>query len=248
MATARRTNPALRALAVALTFLAGPLLPRPYRRFWPWPELQESGALQLFHAYLHAVASVVVWMTGLVAFVKAFGDRYTEALMDPQHGTGDPSYLTWYGLIGFFAFLVSPGGILKGLYMADSVVRAVGGAMHRTVPGTLFLALPLGLVGVLARRAREQAMTARYGPPGAPDRLEVRGESLFVWTTRPRDEWHNLLAFSHGGRLYRLVWRGEVSGGARRAFEHRFEPWPGAMPVRRVVLLDPAPGASTPAR
>lgn len=224
----------------ALTFLVGPLLPRALRRFWPWPEVLNGPWLQTLNAYLHALAGLVLWMLGLAATVKEFGDRYTEALMDPNGGTGDAAFLTWYGLIGFFAWMVSPLGLLSGLYLVDSVVRAVGGAMHRSVPGSLFVALPAALVGWGMRRFREAQTTRLYGPADGPDRIELRGATLFVRTTRARPEWHDLLTFSFEGRHYRLVWRGEVPDGARRCHEHRLEAWPDGLPIRRIVLLEGA--------
>lgn len=227
------------ALVYALTFLIGPLLPQAQRRLWPWPEVLAGPWLQTLHAYLHAVNALVLYMLGLVLTVKEFGDRFTEALMDPKSGTGDPALLTWYGMIGFFAWIVSPLGLLAGLYLGDSVVRAVGGAMHRSVPGSLFVALPLLALAPLRRAAREAALTKRYGPAGAPDRLEVQGQTLFLRTSREREEWHPLLTFSFGGKLYRMAWRGEVREGSRFCIEHRLEPWPDGSPVKRVVLLDP---------
>lgn len=227
------------ALVYALTFLVGPLLPQALRRHWPWPDVLGGPWLQTLHAYLHAVAALVLYMTGLTLTVKEFGERFTEALMDPQHGTGDPSLLTWYGLIGFFAWLVSPLGLLAGLYLVDSVARAVNGAMHRTVPGTLFIALPLLALTPLRRAAEEARLVKRYGRPDLPDRLHARGENLFLRTSRCREEWHPLLTYSFGGKLYRLAWSGEVPEGERFCFEYRLEPWPDGSPVKRVVLLDP---------
>jgi len=221
------------------TFLLGPLLPRPLRILWPFPERLEAPGLQVGHASLHALSSVVVWMACLVRYLIGFSDRSAADFVQAQ-GTSvvDEGFLRNFGILGFFAFLFTPVGMLCGLYLFDSLLRFVDSVMHRSVPGSLFVAVPAFLLKKTAARLREAALVRRYGPADAPDRAEVRGESLFVRTSRPRADWHDLLTFSYGGKLYRLAWRGEVPDGVRRCHEHRLEPWPAGIPVRRIVLLD----------
>lgn len=227
-------------IVIALSFVIAPLLPKEERKAWPWQEWARNSAIQTLNAYLHAVAALVLWMLGLVATVKHFGDLYTAALMDPHGGTGDAAYLSWYGMIGFFSWMVSPLGLLSGLYLIDSVARAVGGAMTGSVPGSFFLWVPCLFWRRLTRLGMEAALTARYGPADLPLRIEKRGNMLFVRASRSRDDWHDLLTFSYGDEFFKLVWRGEVAaGGGRNCFEYRMEPWPGAEPVRKILLLDP---------
>jgi len=221
------------------TFLAGPLLPRPLRALWPFPERLEAPGLQVAHACLHVLCAMALWMTCLIRFLGGFADQTAADFVQAQgSSTVDEGFVRNFGIIGYFAFFFSPLGMLCTLALTDAMLRFVEGVVHRTVPGSLFVAVPAYLFKKSAERAKAAALVRRYGPAGAPDRAEVRGGVLFVRTTRPRPDWHDLLTFSYGGKLYRLAWRGEVPDGERRCHEHRFEAWPDGIPVRRIVLLD----------
>lgn len=232
--------------AWAMTFVAGPLLPRPLRVLWPFAERLEVPGLQVGHACLHVLAALCLWTASLVHYLKGFADRSTADFVQVQgSSTVDEGFLRNYGIIGYFAFFFSPLGLLCTLVLTDAMVRFVEGVMHRAVPGSLFVALPAFLGRKSLERAREAAVARRYGPADAPDRFEPRGPTLFVRTTRPRPDWHDLLTFSYGGQFYRLAWRGEVPDGERRCHEHRMEPWPAGIPIRRIVVLDgTAPSAA----
>lgn len=221
-----------------LTFAVAPLLPREERRLWPWREWSKNGTLLVLSAAFHTVVALGLYVAGLVSYVKRFGELYTAALVDPN-APESATLSSHYGVIGFLSWVVSPLGLLAGLYITDSVVRAFG-SVSGNAPGSFFLWLPCLALRKLRRSWEEAALTARYGPADLPLRIEKRGNTLFVRASRSRDDWHELLTYSYGDELFKLVWRGEApAGGGKFYFEYRMEPWTEATPVRRILLLDP---------
>ena len=223
-------------LGVVLTIVLFPLLPRRYRQRWPWEIPVPEPALVWFTVFLHILLSVLLWGFAFTGYQKAFGDRIAEMLADPR-GSGEVGNITFYGIIGFFAFFFTLKGFLAWAYLLDSVLRFVVAATISGFMGSLFLEVPLLLID-WARGGLDQARMVRtYGRAEEPDRIIESEGGLLIRACRPHPEWHGLLGFHFKGSLYRLEAMAEVPEGARRCFEYRFGPWPDSEIVRRIVIL-----------
>jgi len=238
----------LRALVFAVTFVVAPLLPQGIRARWPWPEILARPGLEALNAFLHAVAGVVFWAAGLVAYQTRWSDWMTAALWSPDLNVEEVS-LQHFGMLGFFSYLVSLEGILLTLVLADGIARVVGMAAAGTPPGSFFVWAATVLLSRGKEALDERVRTARYGRPDEPDRYTVSGDSLVVRCNRPHETWHSALTYSHGDRLYRLVEKGEGRDADRACHVYRFGAWPENNMIRKIVLLEPPeedPGRAGP--
>ncbi len=232
--------------AVVLTVFFGPLLPERSRHRWPWSDLLRMDGIQSAHGFLWAVLGVIFWAWGFVLYQAEMSDLVASLVTD-ERGSGDVGPITHYGLIFYFAFLVTPRGFLLTLLLLDGVVRAVAGGMAGSVPGSLYLAVPLAAGRLTARAWHAARMTSRYGKADEPDRLLEEGDRLRVLRTRPHPEWNADQAFRFGERLYQLHnYNPEAFVRGRLRFEYTFTPWPEGRTLRRVLAIGP-PG-DPPAR
>lgn len=220
-----------------LSFLIVPLLPERFRRAWPWSLPLGLGPTAHISAYLHMVASVVAWFFGFILYQQAYAERVT-ALVADDRGSGDTGAITWLGMVTFVSFFFSVRGVLLNLYVIDSLARITHSVSSGEPLGSLFLWVPLFLVGKAQDLAREAKMTALYGKVGEPDRATPIGDGLLVRANRTHGAWHKHLTFGFGDRFYRLDSMGEGMDGERRCFEYRFRPWTDNEPIRSVVRLD----------
>lgn len=226
----------MRYVLAVLTCLIWPLLPARFRALWPWELPADDGVLAQTSAYVHMIASVLLWGVVFIAYEKAYSLKVAGLIADDR-GSGEVGLLTWYGMVCFFSFFFTPWGMLLSVYIVDSAVRLIHALGTGEPMGSFFLAAPLWVAGKLADRAKEGQMTARYGRAGLPDRIVVQGEGLVVRATRPHEEWNALYTYSHRGVLYKLHSFCEDAEGSRRCFLYRFEPWPDRETVRRLVAL-----------
>jgi hypothetical protein len=226
-----------RAAAVVLTTIFAPLLPERYRSRWPWPDLVSVPGVQTLHGVLWAIAGLVFWAWGFALYQTEMAELVAAVITD-ERGSGDVGPVTHYGLILYFAYLVTPRGFLLTLLLLDGVVRGVAGAMSGVVPGNVYLWTVFSLgrwVGDLVGEARS---TARYGRAGEPDRVFEEGGLLRVRRTRAHPEWNADQAFRYGGRFYCLHnFDSEARAGDRLCVEYTFTPWPEGRTLRRVVDL-----------
>lgn len=226
----------MRYLLAVLTCLIRPLLPARYRERWPWePPLPES-SLDHASAYLHTIASVLLWGVIFVAYQQAYALKVTALLADDR-ASGEVGPLTWYGLVCFFSFFFTPWGILLTLYVFDSAIRLIHVLGSGEGMGSLFFAVPVWLAEKTLRGAREARMTRVYGKASEADRIAVVGEGLTVRANRPHEEWTSTHTFAYRGGLYKLRGVCEDAEGPRNCFLYRFDPWPDRETVRRVVHL-----------
>ena len=224
---------------ILLTGLVGPLLPERYRHLWPWPELLGTPGVQTGHAFLCAVAGVVLWMMGLVADQTEMAERVAALLADDK-GTGWVGPVTHYGLVTYFAYVFTLRGFFLTLLLWDGIVRAVAAGASKSAPGTLFLAVPLGLARLAARGLRAADMRRRYGKASVPDVILQDEDGIRVRRTRPHPEWNAHLAYRYGGKFYRLHhFEEDAVAQGRPCFEYRFTPWPEGETLRRIVDVTP---------
>jgi hypothetical protein len=224
----------MRWFITLLSFVVLPWLPERHQRRWPWEPPASLGALAQVSAYANSIVAVVFWGTAFVLYQKTYGDQVSALI----YQNGDVSYITWYGMVTFFSFFATPAGILLTLYLADSGVRLVHALGTGEPMGSLFLAAPIALWGVLSGTTLRLLMRLRCGPAGVPDRIVQAGNGLIVRASRPHDEWSDRVAFARDGRLYALHSAGWGREGSRRCYEYRLTPWPERATVRRVVELD----------
>jgi len=218
-----------------LTFLLGPLLPERYRKTWPWPDLMGLQGLQTWHGFFWAFGAAILWFVGLIAYQKEMAEVVT-AIVASDSGSGDVGAITHYGLVTFFAYFFTVHGALLTVLLLDGVARGAAGAMTGRVPGSVYLAGPLGLIRLVGIGLRAQRMTSLYGKSSEPDRVGIEGGVLKVRRTRPHPEWNADLAYRFGDKLYRLHnYDDHAFAQGRPCFEYQFTPWPEGTTLRRVV-------------
>src|SRR5512143_702535 len=226
-----------RVAAVVVTTLFAPLLPERYRCRWPWPEVIGLPGIQSAHGYLWTLAGFLFWAWGFILYQTEMSELVVAVATD-ERGSGDVGPITHYGLILYFAFLFTPRGFLLTVLALDGLTRGIAGAMTGSVPGSLYLAVPLAVARWLQAGWRRSRMTSRYGKASEPDRLVEEGDRLRVRRTRPHPEWNADLAFRYRDKLYRLHNFDAVAVvQGRLCFEYTFTPWPEGRTLRRVVNI-----------
>jgi hypothetical protein len=227
--------------ALVLTVLFAPLLPERYRSRWPWSDLVGLPGVQTLHGVLWAVAGLVFWAWGFILYQAQASDLVAAVLTD-ERSTGDVGPITHYGLILYFAYLVTPKGLLLTILLLDGAVRSVAGAMSGAVPGNVYVWIIFSVGRGARELAGEARRTALYGRPDEPDEIVEEGGLLRVRRTRPHPEWNADQAFRFGERFFCMHnFDPEARAGARLCVEYTFTPWPEGSTLRRVVDL-PAPG------
>ena len=222
-------------LRCLLTFLLGPLLPEQYRKTWPWPDLLGLQGLQAWHGLIWAFGAAILWFVGLIAYQKEMAELVT-AMVASDAGSGDVGAITHYGLVTFFAYFFTIRGALLTVLLLDGVARGTAGAMTGRVPGTFYLAGPLGLIRLAGIGLQAHRMSSLYGKSSEPDRVSIEGGVLKVRRTRPHPEWNADQAYRFGEKLYRLHNYDEHAfAQGRPCFEYQFTPWPEGKTLRRVM-------------
>lgn len=225
-------------LQFLLTFLLGPLLPERYRKVWPWPDLMGLQGLQTGHAFFWAIGAAILWFVGFIAYQKEMAELVTATIANDS-GSGEAGPITFYGMVTYFAYFFSIRGAMLTVLLLDGIARATAGAMTGSVPGSIYLAVPLGFVRLAAMGVHELRMRSLYGKASEPDRVFQDGEGLRVRRTRPHPEWNAHLAYRYGGKLYRLHHYDEHAfAQGRPCFEYHFTPWPEGETLRRVVDIE----------
>jgi|WetSurMetagenome_2_1015567.scaffolds.fasta_scaffold65759_3 hypothetical protein len=225
------------AAAVVLTTLFAPLLPERYRSRWPWSDLVGLPGVQTLHGVLWAVAGLVFWAWGFILYQQEASDLVVAVLTD-ERNPGDVGPITHYGLILYFAYLVTPRGFLLTFLLLDGAVRGVAGAMSGVVPGNFYVWMLLSAGRWAGELASEARRTARYGRPEEPDEVVQEGGLLRVRRTRPHPEWNADQAFRFGEKFFCLHnYDPEARKGDKLCVEYTFTPWPEGRTLRRVVNL-----------
>lgn len=226
-----------RLAAVVLTTVVAPLLPERYRSRWPWADFIGMPGVQSVHGYLWALLGVGFWTWGFVVYQGEMSELVTSVIAD-ERNTGEVGPITHYGLVLYFAYLVTAKGFLLTVLLLDGVVRGVAGAMSGTVPGNIYLWMIFSAGRWTGELAGEARRTARYGKRDEPDQIFQEGDLLRVRRTRPHPEWNADQAFRCGERFYCLHnYDPEARAGDRLCVEYTFTPWPEGRTLRRVVAL-----------
>jgi len=223
---------------VLTTNLIMPCLPERFRKSWTWPSVWSHSTSAHVSAYVQGVVSLILYMSLLVPYVHAYGERISAMLNDPN-GEGSAAFITWYGMVAFFSFFFTAAGFLATIFLVDSAIRFIHVLSTGEAMGSLFFSAPLLLVGIVIDRVRETRMTARYGPAEKSDSITIdKGRNLSVRSSRPHDEWSSLLTYTLGDELYELVNEGADPIVEENAFLYLMQPWPEGRIIRRLVRLD----------
>jgi hypothetical protein len=226
-----------RVAAVVLTTVVAPLLPERYRSRWPWADVIGMPGVQSMHGYLWAFLGIGFWAWGFILYEGEMADLVAAVVTDDR-SSGDVGPITHYGLVLYFAYLVTAKGFLLTVLLLDGVVRGVAGATSGTVPGNIYLWMIFSLGRWARELGGEARRTSRYGKRDEPDQIFQEGGLLRIRRTRPHADWNADQAFRYGERLYCLHnFDPEVQAGERLCVEYTFKPWPEGRTLRRVVTV-----------